>query len=345
MFSKHPKGLWVLMCGESFDRFVYYGVTTVMTLYLVKVFLFSDNLLYSTQAVYSTLGFGLPVFGGLVADKFLGYFRSVIIGALLIIVGCLVLLMSGLTAVFFGLSLLVVGIGLFKANITSQVGTLYPMGDKRKEGGFTIFYFGMNVGAFMGPIAFGGAIYYWDWQAGFALGAIGMAISLIFYLASGRYLLHFLNEKAPRLIYSILFLIGLIAAVLIVAGMFSHPDYFGDFVWCFALIMIAGIAVVAYKRTPTDRRNIFIYTLFIIFSLFYFACARQVNTSLELYIDRVVDRHVLGYTVPTEWFASLSSIFIALTLLCVGPLWQYLGRINRQPSPMMLVVLGLFLVA
>lgn len=346
MQEKHPKGLWVLMCGEMFDRFTYYGIATIMTLYLAKVFLYSDNLIYSTQAVYSTLGFGLPVLGGLVADKILGYQRSVMLGALLIIFGNAILLMSGLTAIFAGLSLVVVGIGLFKANITSQLGTLYPLGDERKEGAFAIFYFGMNIGALSGPIAFGLAVYYFGWHAGFILNIIGMSISLIWYLASTSYFKQYLtHEKHRSAMLVLLFFVCLLITIYVVGWVFAHPNYFNDFVWLFALFMALAICYVAYRRPTADRRNILAYVIFVIFSLFYFACSRQVNTSLLLFIDRVVDRHVFGFMIPTEWFSSITPIFIALSLLAAGPIWNFLGRRKRQPSPMTLVTLGLFLGA
>lgn len=334
------------MCGEMFDRFTYYGIATIMTLYLAKVFLFSDNLIYSTQAVYSTLGFGLPVFGGLVADKILGYQRSVLLGGILIICGNVVLLGSGLTSIFAGLSFVVVGIGLYKANITSQLGTLYRLGDERKEGGFATFYFGMNVGALCGPIFFGWAVMYFGWHAGFVLSIIGMGLSLIWYTASSAYFKGFLDHEEHRnSIMLLVFFVCLFIGLYLVAWMFAHPHLFDDFVWAFALVMLVSISLIAYKRSTKDRRNILAYLIFIIFSLFYFACARQTNTSLLLFIDRVVDKNVWGYPIPTEWFSSVTPIFIALSLLLAGPIWNYLGKRNRQPSSMMLVTVGLLLGA
>jgi len=353
--QKHPRGLWILSFGELCDRFSYYGIVTVMTLYLAKFFLFNDHLIYGISGVYSTLGFGLPVLGGLIADRVLGYRHAVILGALLIILGNLILCLSGLWPIYLGLSLLVTGIGLFKANITSQVGTLYAHGDERKEGAFASFYFGMNIGAFTGPLVFGGAVFLWGWHAGFAFGAVSMALSLLWYLSAysyfGDYLLRFNADikalggspELARLPVRLVCLVLIFLSLIVFYWMFSHSQYFSDFVWIFALLMLLAVGVIAYQRKETqERKHILVFMIFVAFSIFYFACARQVNTSIELFLDRSVDRHIFGYKVPIEWFASFEPIFIAVTLIIISPAWRYVTKIGKQPSPMILVVLGLF---
>lgn len=342
MVARHPKGLWILAFGEMWDRFSYYGIATIMTLYLAHVFLFSDDHVYSIAGVYNTLGFGLPILGGFVADRLLGYRRAIMLGAVLIIFGNLVLIFKGIDGVYIGFSLVVVGIGLFKANITSQLGTLYPDHDKRKEGAFAVFYMGMNLGALLGPIVFGVTVAVWGWHAGFAFSAVGMFISLITYYRSRHYLGSFLVDEPQKSTSSHLFFILLL--ILVIAGvalMFSYPGIFGDFVWIFALCMVVGLCYIASKRTPLERRHILAFTLFTVFSIFYFACSRQTNTSLLLFINRVVDHQVFGLNIPPEWFASLTPIYIMISLLLVTPFWNYLGRINKQPPAIFLVALGL----
>ena len=325
------------------DRFCYYGIVTVMTLYLAKVFLFSDDHIYAISGVYSTLGFGLPVIGGFIADRLLGYRKSVILGALFIVIGNFILCLSGLTFAYMGLAFVVVGIGLFKANVTSQVGTLYPLGDDRKEGAFATFYFGMNIGALSGPIIFGSAVALWGWHAGFIFGAVGMLINLIWYTGHYRYFKQFLqSEKSARFSYQLLCFVLILLAILGVMWMFANPQYFSDFVWVFALLMVVVLVFMAIRRNAQERRHILAFVLFVIFSIFYFSCARQVNTSLELFLDREINRHIFGFNVPTEWFASFEPICIALSLLVIAPLWRYLGEKNKHPSPHVLVIIGLF---
>ncbi len=346
--ERHPKGLWILSFSELSDRFAYYGIVTVMTLYLAKVFLFNDQLIYSLSGVYSTLGFGLPVLGGLIADRILGYRYAIILGAILMILGNLVLCLSSLSAVYFGLSLVVTGIGLFKANVTSQVGTLYSQGDTRKEGAFATFYLGMNIGALTGPLVFGGAVFLWGWHAGFIFGALSLSVSLFWYVSAYRYFGNFLlkinSKKKPTYQWLCVFLI--ILSVWGFAWMFSHSQYFSDFVWIFAVMMLMALCVITYQRkSGQERRHILAFVFFVAFSIFYFACARQVNTSLELFLDRSINRHIFGYELPIEWFASFEPIFIALSLIIISPFWRYLLRIKKQPSAMVLVVAGLFFAA
>lgn len=342
----HPQGLWILSLAELVDRFCYYGIVTVMTLYLAKVFLFSDEHVYAISGVYSTLGFGLPVLGGLIADRFLGYRKAVVLGMLFLIIGNLILCGSGLLLAYIGLSFVVVGIGLLKANVTSQVGTLYLQSDDRKEGAFAIFYFGMNLGALLGPIVFGSAIILWGWHAGFIFGAAGMIVSLALYLTRLNYFGQFLiQDKLEKkiggwwqLLSFILILIGLVCVV----WMFAHPQYFADFVWVFGVLMLGVLGWIAMRQPGSERRHILAFFLFIIFSIFYFACARQVNTSIELFLDREISKNMWGFNIPTEWFASFEPIFISLSLLIITPFWRYLGQKNKHPSPHSLVILGLF---
>ncbi len=339
----HPRGLWILGFSELVDRFCYYGIVTVITLYLAQVFLFNDSHVYAISGVYSTLGFGLPVIGGFIADRVLGYRKAVILGIIFLILGNIVLCFSGLSCIYEGLALVVVGIGLFKANAASQVGTLYPVGDDRKEGAFATFYFGMNIGALLGPLVFGTAVALWGWHAGFIFGAVGMCLSLIFYVSNFRYFGQFLqSEKPAQSSFQWLCLALIFLALLGAVWMFSHSQYFSDFVWVFGLLMLSVLIFFAIRRNSQERRHILAFALFVIFSIFYFACSRQVNTSIELFLDREINRHVFGFEIPPEWFASFEPIFISLSLLIIAPFWRYLGKKNKHPSPHVLVILGLF---
>jgi len=348
IFPSFYRGLCVLAVGELFDRFCYYGILTVMILYLVKVFGFSDHQIYALSGVYSTLGFGLPLLGGLVADRLLGYRKAIILGASCTTIGNIILsIATDLIPIYLGLAFVVTGIGLFKGNVLSQVGTFYSHQDKRKEGAFAVFYLFMNIGALMGPIVFGLVVSFWGWHAGFILGAAGMGIGLILYLFHYRYFYVFLANLGEsgkiKKIWELAVCAVVFLAIFIFGWMFKNPEYFSDIVWVFVVLTLGIIFAMFIRRDRSECKKLLLFLLFIFFSIFYFSASRQVNTSIELFLDRLVARNFLGWDIPTEWFSSVEPIFISISLIIIAPFWRKLVELGKQPSPYFLVIFGLFL--
>ena len=182
-----PTGLYTLFFAEMWERFSYYGMRALLVLYMMKGFLgYGDKDAYAVYGAYTALVYMTPFFGGLLADRLLGPQRAVVVGGLLMAFGQLLLVVPNRWAFFAGLGLLICGNGFFKPNISTIVGSLYPHGSPKRDGGFTIFYMGINLGAASSPLlcSYLGETYGWHW--GFGLATIGMLVGLAVFVAPTR---------------------------------------------------------------------------------------------------------------------------------------------------------------
>jgi POT family proton-dependent oligopeptide transporter len=192
----HPRGLFVLFFTELWERFSFYGMKALLILYMVEYLVWSQHDASEVFKWYTSLVYATPVLGGFIADAFLGARRSVAIGCVLITLGHLSLAFEPMAFFYSGLGLLVVGVGFLKANISTQVGSMYRPDDPRRDAGFTIFYMGINAGAFLGPIVCGWLRFHYGWHYGFAAAAVGMFVGLIIYLAGQRWVIDV--SRAPE---------------------------------------------------------------------------------------------------------------------------------------------------
>lgn len=206
----HPTGLFTLFFAEMWERFSYYGMRALLVFYMMKGFLgYGDNDAYAVYGAYTALVYMTPFFGGLIADKILGARKAVVLGGLLMATGHLVMTIENTYGFFLALALLIVGNGFFKPNISSIVGTLYPKGSPKRDGGFTIFYMGVNLGAAMSPLLCGYIGETYGWHYGFGLATIGMLIGLAVFVM-------------PTLVTQVLIMFGSVCAA--VALFILHPD-------------------------------------------------------------------------------------------------------------------------
>ena len=192
-FFGHPRGLSTLFFTEMWERFSYYGMRAFLILYMVTPAAhgglgFSDPDAASIYGTYTGSVWGAAILGGIVADRFLGQYRSVLIGGIIIALGHFTLAFKALPFFYSGLALIVVGTGLLKPNVSTVVGSLYPPGDPRRDAGFSIFYMGINLGAFLGPLVAGYLAQRVDWHVGFASAGIGMAFGVTQYVLGRKHL-------------------------------------------------------------------------------------------------------------------------------------------------------------
>ena len=190
----HPKGLYVLFMAEMWERFCYYGMRGLLTLYLIKILFYQEGESYLIYGAYTALVYLAPVLGGKIADAILGYRKAVIFGAILMSIGEFVIIAGGSEMLFWGMGFLIVGNGYFKANISSIVGKLYDEGDGRRDSGFTIFYIGINIGALLATTVcvYIGETY--GFHYGFALAGIGMLLGLFFFVGGQK---HYIEKALP----------------------------------------------------------------------------------------------------------------------------------------------------
>lgn len=234
----HPPGLFVLFFAEMWERFSYYGMRALLVFYMIKGFLaYDDGRAYAVYGAYTALVYATPFVGGLLADRLLGARHSVVIGGLLMAAGHLVMSVENEAAFFVALSLLIVGNGFFKPNISTIVGSLYPAGSPKRDGGFTLFYMGINLGAAMSPLLCGYIGETYGWHYGFGLATVGMLAGLAVFVAPTRLTQIFIGGGALAA-----------AAGLIVVGR-GDPILFALHAFiAVALLVAAVVALVATSR-------------------------------------------------------------------------------------------------
>ena len=350
----HPFGLFILFLTEMWERFSFYGMKALLIYYLVKYHLFSDEAGNFIVGGYAAMVYALPVVGGYLADKYLGFRKAVIFGGVLLVLGHIGLAYEGhqaflaengevvqdkfaLQAFFFSLSLIILGVGFLKANISSIVGALYEKEDIRRDSGFTIFYMGINLGSFVATLLCGWLGENYGWGYGFGAAGIGMIFGLITFIYGQKYLMGKAEPKNPEILkkkvfagISVEWLIYIlsIASLFIIAQMVQRHtvvDWMLRITGAIALLMIIFYSI---KEEKIIRERLLALTVLIIFSVVFWALFEQAYTSMNLYADRVLDREFLGWTIPGPWFLSLNALFIIIFAPIVASLWVKLGKYN-----------------
>jgi len=302
----HPKGLYILFFTEMWERFSYYGMRALLVFYMVKHMMYSHPDASRIYGLYTGLVYFTPFFGGLLADRVLGQRRTVIIGAVLMAAGHFLMIFESLF--FPALALLVLGNGAFKPNISTQVGNLYDQGDARRDRAFSIFYVGINLGAFLAPLICGTLGEVYGWHYGFGAAGLGMVAGLAIYLWGQRWLAPD-NLRRPSV---------------------SDP--------CRAAAAAAG------SDGDEGRRILGLALICTVVMLFWIAFEQQGNT-IALWADADTDRHVLGWEVPATWFQSLNPMFIFLFTPLITAFWSWQARRGQEPSSPAKMAIGCFLLA
>jgi len=347
----HPKGLFVLFFAEMWERFSYYGMRALLIFYLTQHWLFSDSKASIIYGAYTSLVYITPVLGGYLADRWLGQRKAVLFGAVLLAIGHTLMAFEGsggheinpmINVFWLALSFIIVGSGFLKANISVIVGQLYPRTDARRDGAYTIFYMGINVGAALGSILCGliGQVY--GWKYGFGLAGIGMLAGLVVFIWGKPLLLG--RGEAPdpvRLTKPVaavlklewlLYIIGL-AAVGGIWFLIQYQDVVGTLLLGFGVILLGYILYIAVARLERqDRDRIFAIIFLIALQPLFWGLFEQAGSSLNLFTDRYVDREILGITIPAAVFQSINPIYIVIFGPVFAWLWLALGKRGWEPS-------------
>ena len=335
----HPKGLYMLFFAEMWERFSYYGMRALLIFYLTKHWLFDDgksNLIYGA---YTSLVYITPVLGGYLADRYLGQRKAVLFGAILLTCGHFLMAFEGtggqadptINIFWAALSFIIVGSGFLKANISVMVGQLYGLTDTRRDGAYTIFYIGINVGAAIGTILAGYLGETYGWRYGFGAAGVGMLLGLIVFVL-GKGVLRGAGEAPARTDGSkvnepMLYGIGL-AAIAVIWALIQYQDLIQN------LLIVSGVALLGYvlyeafKLDKEPRERIFAILFLIALNPIFWGLFEQAGGSLNLYTDRFVDRA----GVPASLFQSINPIYIILLGPVFAWLWVFLGKRNLEPS-------------
>ncbi|HKR63416.1 MAG TPA: peptide MFS transporter [Thermoanaerobaculia bacterium] len=312
-FVGHPFGLITLFFTEMWERFSYYGMRALLILYMVgstqKPGLgFSTEKSAQIYGLYTMLVYLMGIPGGFLADRWLGHRRAVFIGGCIIAAGHFSMAFPSIATFYLGLLLIILGTGLLKPNVSTIVGTLYTRDDPRRDAAFSIFYMGINLGAFISPLICGYLGQKINWHAGFAAAGFGMVLGLIQYAAGQKYLEPVSDAKESK--YEP-----------------TAPEP-----------VQSGAAF-----TSQDWSRIAAASILTLFALIFWAGFEQAGSSLNLFADRATRLTVLGFNYPSSWFQSVEPLFVITLSPVFAVLWIKLG--NRNPSSPAKFTLGLFFLA
>lgn len=354
----HPKALFVLFFAELWERFSFYGMRALLTLYMVaEIFkiLGEEKAQIEALAVYGSYGalvYAAPVLGGLLADRVMGFRKAIILGGALMALGHFAMAFEGNVLIFFAaLGLIIVGNGFFKPNISSFLGEFYEKNDIRKDGAFSIFYMGVNIGAFLAPLTCGwlGNSFGWFW--GFGLAGVGMVAGLIvfwlFSLSGETFGDKGKNppkqEDKPKVflgltLMQLLVIVGSLAAVPIMASLLKVNEFTKIGMVTVGLGLAAvmiGLSIYKVIQGGDQKKEglrLLVVCVLFFFHMIFWALFEQAGGSLTLLAEKYVNREVFGTEIPTAMFQSLNPLFIMLLAPVFSWLWMKLRKKDMEPA-------------
>jgi POT family proton-dependent oligopeptide transporter len=381
----HPKGLWVLFGTEMWERFNFYGMRALLTLFLVNSLLMKEEDASLVYGGFLGLCYLTPMLGGFISDRFFGNRNCILLGGLMMAIGQLFLFASasifssnlGLaqTLMWTALGIIIFGNGFFKPNISSMVGSLYPKQEKSKlDTAFTIFYMGINLGAFLGQLICpiigdvkdsGGIrdIHAFKW--GFLAASIAMLIgTAIFYALKNKYVItpegkplgglpskheasDFEEGESQKAVFSTKALITALIAFLVL-GLTFHFAFGQNFIYSLIYssgLSLAGLIISDSSLTKIERDRILVIYIVAFFVIFFWAAFEQAGSSLTFIADNQTDRNFFGWQMPPSMVQIFNGLFVVIFAVPFSMLWDYMRTKDREPISPMKQAVGLLLIA
>ncbi len=384
----HPKGLYVLFFTEMWERFSYYGMRAILMLFMVKMLAFDPKFASGIYGNFTALVYLTPLIGGFISDRYWGNRRSIFVGGITMAIGQFILFFcAGMIAtnmdmakILFvvGLTALVIGNGLFKPNISTMVNQLYAPGDKRVDAAFSIFYMGINLGAFFSPLICGTLGEKFDYKWGFFAAGVGMSCGLIAFqflknkyiiTADGQQIGGRPNKRSDMIIKDVdepesnkfvpsaeqvkeskgqefsMARVGL--WLVIYAALWFVFMQFVGFNWISTLVFSTSISAAGFIITDpllnkVERQRIIVIYIAAFFVIFFWSAFEQAGASLTLFADQQTDRHIFGFEMPASWFQSVNPLAIIIFAPIFAALWTGLGKRNLEPASPLKQAIGLF---
>ncbi len=310
----HPKGLFILFFTEMWERFSYYGMRAILVLYLVATTTGDNPGLgwnnadaLSLYGWYTMLVYLMSIPGGWIADKVLGAKKSVLYGGILLVLGHAVLSFENMPAFYTGLLLIVLGVGMLKPNISTMVGGLYQAGDIRRDKGFTIFYIGINIGAFLSSLIVGYVGEVYGWHYGFGLAAIGMTLGLVQYVLGQKHLLAIGNH-------------------------ISQKDNGQQ------------AAQLNKPLTKVEKDRVVVLLISFLLVIIFWGAFEQAGGLMNIYTMNKTDRMLLGWEIPATWFQSLNAFFIIILGTTIAGYWAKRKLKGKVSSSLFKMIIGLIIM-
>ncbi len=349
----HPRGLTTLFFTEMWERFSYYGMRALLILYMTTAVAggglgFDVKKAAGIYGAYTGSVYLMSLPGGWIADNVLGTRRAVLIGGVIIALGHFSMAVPTIYTFFAGLALIVLGTGLLKPNVSAIVGDLYGREDQRRDSGFSIFYMGINIGAFTAPLVCSFLGEKINWHLGFGAAGVGMTLGIVQYVLGGDRLAHVgapprqtTAETRRKTVIGVLFMAATSGAVGVL--FFGPAVIVENKVW----IMIGAVAVFlawllfAFIK-PEEKKPVVVIVILFLFSIIFWASYEQAGSSFNLFADRFTNRVVFGREFPAGWYQSSPAIFVVILTPIFVWLWKKMG--DRQPSSPAKFSIGLLFV-
>ncbi len=351
-----PKQLYLLFFAEMWERFSFYGMKALLIAYMVSQLNYDDPKAYAILGSYAALVYTMPMFGGFLADKFIGYQRAVMFGGILMTLGHFILALPNDWSFFYGMAFIICGNGFFKPNISSLVGTLYGDNDPRRDSGFSIFYMGINIGAAIGGFLCAYVGTEINWHYGFGLAGIFMFLGFIVFLLGKKSLGHrglppdaealnkpvFAFLKPEHLIYG-----GTLLVVPLVVTLFNQYFLMDYIMFGLGIVSLIYIISVGMKMEREAKFKLFAALIMIIFSIVFWAVYEQNAGSMNLLAERNAEMTLFGIDLPELSINNfLPPGWVIILTLVVAPLWPWLNKRGMEPStPLKFALSFLFLGA
>ncbi len=378
--KRHPSGLYLLYFTEMWERFSYYGMRAIFTLYMINALLFDKALASKVYGSYTGLVYLTPLLGGYIADRYWGNRRSSIFGGALMASGQFFMFMSGSTfedvetaklLMYSGLGFLIFGNGFFKPNISTMVGQLYEPGDRRVDSAFTIFYQGINMGALLAPAICGslgeryneaGIIIPTEFKWGFLAACIGMILSLIaFVWLKNKYVVTPSGEpvgmppvkeiktseeskgSSVSITKMLLGVLGLAGLYFLFNSILAF-DEIGSVIFA-SCIVLPAIIITEPSLTKIEKQRIWVIFIIAFFVIFFWSAFEQAGASLTFFAQEQTDRNILGWNMPASMFQIFNALFIVLLAPAAVSVWNWLGKRGNEPSSPVKQSMGLGFLA
>jgi len=374
-WKDHPPGLVICFLTEMWERFSYYGMRALLVLYLTQHFLYADEQAYLIYGTYTAMVYMLPVIGGMLADRYLGFRRAVTYGAILLVTGHFGLAIEGPAVMqgsintgadaardpfyanmfFLSLAFIATGVGFLKTNVSALVGTLYPADDPKRDAGYTVFYVGINIGGAAAPLLCGWLGQAYGWSYGFGLAGIGMILGLTAFLWGQKYLGDTAEPPRPDVLQQrILPLISIERLIyglglLVVAAawmMFLFPQLVSTVLYgTGGLLGLYILYYAAIRCTAVERDRLLACLGMLLFLVVFLAFYEQMGSSMSIFADRMVDRRVFGVEIHASTLQSLPAIYVLIIAPMFSIAWIWLGQRGLEPATPVKFAMGLLSIS
>jgi POT family proton-dependent oligopeptide transporter len=350
-FFGHPRGLSTLFFTEMWERFSYYGMRALLILFMTAPIAtgglgFDTATAGAVYGLYTSMVYMTTLPGGWIADRLIGQRRAVFYGGAIIAAGHFSMAFPSLATFYLGLFLIVVGTGLLKGNVSVIVGQLYGPADSRRDAGFSIFYMGINLGAFIAPLVCGYLGQRVNWHLGFAAAGVGMAIGLVQYQLGSKYLgtaglapvAAGSPEEAATLARRTRLVGGLVAGALVVFGALAYGGVVevaqvadaAGYMLLLVTVAFFGWLFFGGDWTAAERKRLYVIGVFFLAAAIFWSLFEQAGSTLNLFGDRDTRTSILGWSFPSSWFQSMNSMFVWSLAPVFAWIWIALG--SREPS-------------